>query len=177
MDNVIFQYKTPDGLRNLQFDTVKLLIEDEEFFAMNIPSIQQNSYDEPVVRIAIGILKDFWQQDGLHLTYDGLLERGLAFLRDNIDKEELVELVRILKDKTLSERRVAELKAYHKYWRLFVLTARTTNHIKDAYDGGIPNQYKLMEIAKRAVADIKEIEEELRLLDNNARSHSAKNDW
>lgn len=158
-------------------DTIKLLVEDEEFFLTNITAIQQNDYPMSEVKIALGLLKDYWDE-GIHLTYDGIIERGLMFLKNDIDKEELVELVNVLREKNLSERRIAEVKEGHKYWRLFVLILKATNHLRDScFDTGLPQYNHLVEIGKRAIEDVKKVEEELRLIDDTSRLNSRKNDW
>ena len=174
MSNNIFDYNIRNGLSVYQLDVIKLMIEDSEFFAVNIETIDQNHMSDWVLRSLIGMMKDVWCKEGIQLSYDGLLSRCFNYFRNELEQQEAEEYINTMKKKQLSPERIIEVKNNFKYWDLFYEIVKLSNYLNDTlHSDGIKTLDSLEKIANK-VHDSDTI---IRNIQNNRIGSGDENNW
>lgn len=152
-NNCIFGYNQGDGMYNFQLDVLKLLIEDRDFFMNSINSIDQNTFVDWVLRGIVGLIKDNYRASGLFLDYDGLECMSAAFFRDEFERKEAIAYLKKIKERALSDDRVAEVKYCFRFWNTFFYLVRLQNKLADSLKDGITNPKVLEKVAYATLED------------------------
>ena len=176
MKTTIFNYGEKNGLSNFETDVVTLLIKDNEFFEKYINHLDQNTFNFEEFRQIVGMMKDAYNLEGLHLSPDVLYMRKARNSESEMNLLEFKETLELCKNNNVTAERKKEIEAEIDYWTLFCLVSYATNHAYDRFKGhDIPN-YKVLEtVARRLIEDTDKVKACLDSI--SPETSGGHNDW
>lgn len=133
-----------------QYKLVHEFMADKDFFCNLNPIIEQNKFTDPHLRIFVGLLKEYYEKNDIHPTYDvmEMLLRDKAY--NDIQREEYIAIVDKIKNTPSEGSKFVQDRAV-KFFRQqqMLITAREIEKL--ASDGKVDNYDKIYELFSKSM--------------------------
>lgn len=126
-----------DGLSNYNFDVVKILFEDKEFFNEVIDCIDPNDFVDGLARRTVFEMKDYHRGFHIHPSMDTIMINIVNSLPNEFEAEMFKEYFKRINERYLDSDRIAEVKSTILYYNVFANICRLRNNIDDALNRGM----------------------------------------
>lgn len=133
-----------------QYKLVHEFMADKDFFCNLNSIIEQNKFTDPHLRIFVGLLKEYYEKNDIHPTYDvmEMLLRDKAY--NDIQREEYIAIVDKIKNTPSEGSKFVQDRAV-KFFRQqqMLITAREIEKL--ASDGKVDNYDKIYELFSKSM--------------------------
>ena len=133
-----------------QYKLVHEFMADKDFFCNLSPIIEQNKFTDPHLRIFVGLLKEYYEKNDIHPTYDimEMLLRDKAY--NDIQREEYIALINKIRDTPSEGSKFVQERAI-KFFRQqqMLITAREIEKL--ASDGKTDNYDRIYELFNKSM--------------------------
>lgn len=169
-DKWLFEPANNNALSDYMCDTIRLLLDDEEFFTISIDVLEPNSFGLEMWRQVAYTIKEFFNFEGVRPTLEEVFSRMLTKARDEIARRELEELYEVLKNRNLTESRKNQIRRSFNYWNMYVLSIKLSNLGRDAAVEG----YQSTANFNKVIGEIIKVSDSLKVYYNVV---NGGNDW
>ena len=135
---------------DFQHKLVKLFIEDQPFFTMINPIVDQNMFTEDVIRRLVGLIKDRYAESGIPPTYEDLELYIRVHVQDVIMLDTMLATIQTLRNTSLVGQDIVKEEA-DKFFKQQNLTKAINKAIEIIKNGDASKYYDIEDLIKKAL--------------------------